>query len=549
MRHLTLLLVAIVMTLGVSLPQLVEAAEPDAKSGLYAIWYSKDTDKYLSQPYIKGGQIVLQWADVEVAKGVYDFSRIDQQLADLNRRGLFTTIQINGNTKPAWLFNETPYIEKKLSVQVKDPKGSLMFWHPTHREAYLKMLRSFAAHLRASPHAQTLLGLRMNLNSLGTEHHYIEPDDRSLDQWVVPDGVDPTGLVPWSRERADEYIAAVMDTYVEEFRGVARIFVRNGIPEELEARYRDLFEDGTLSWFHTSSEAEPRATFAESKYQRFVRDCRSGKTTAYAEPWASTWGHHGGQTDDRWCSPPQWGYWRLLFDLHCGVSYIALYSTDMRVAVEGAYSSVDVNYSQPGGAYQREFNAAFGFAAKYVGHHANPEKAPGAWVAFRQNDTVRAANGIPEARRKLSLFTGDYHFLMRRLPGDASHGEGVVNVGPDDQRFGAWARVLPAGQSMRLKLDDDFAESLRDQASRIHLTYLDQGRGTCRLETGATVMEVQRKGSGRWQTASIDIPPGGLISDNAGAHIRLTASTSPIHLHMVEVERRVPGEAPHPATR
>ncbi|MHC4993572.1 MAG: beta-galactosidase [Planctomycetota bacterium] len=542
MRPSTLSLVAIGTALCVALPLWVEATEPDAKSGLYAIWYSSNPDKYLSQPYIKGGQIVLQWADVEVARGVYDFSRIDQLLTDFNRRGLFTTIQINGNTKPAWLFNETPYIEKKLSVQVRDPKGSLMFWHPTHREAYLNMLRALAVHLRASPDAETLLGLRMNLNSIGTEHHYIEPEDRSLDRWIVPDGVDPTELVPWSRERADEYIAAVMDTYVDEFRGVARIFVRNGIPDELEAKYRDLFEDGTLSWFHTSSEAEPRATFAERKYQRFVRDCRSGKTTAYAEPWASTWGHHGGQTDDRWCSPPQWGYWRLLFDLHCGVSYIALYSTDMRVAVEGAYSSVDVDYRQPGGAYQREFNAAFGFAAKYVGHHASPETAPGAWVAFRENHTVRAANGIPEARRKLSLFNGDYRFLMERLPGDASYGEGVVNVGPDKQRFGAWARVLPAGQSMRLKLDDAFVESLRDQASRIHLTYLDEGQGACRLVAGKLAMDVQCHGSDRWQTASMDIPPGELTPNNADVHIRLTTSGSPIHLHMVEVERLAPTE-------
>jgi hypothetical protein len=58
-------------------------------------------------------------------------------------------------------------------------------------------------------------------------------------------------------------------------------------------------------------------------------DARSGKTSAYAEPWASAWGHHGGLRDDRWCSPPQWMYWRLLNDLHCGVSYIAIYGSDL----------------------------------------------------------------------------------------------------------------------------------------------------------------------------------------------------------------------------
>ena len=182
--------------------------------------------------------------------------------------------------------------------------------------------------------------------------------------------------------------------------------MRNGISDELETKYRAAFEDGTLSWFHTSSEAEPRAKFAERKYQRFVNDCRSGKTTAYAEPWASTWGHHGGLTDDRWCSPPQWGYWRLLFDLHCGVSYIALYSIDIRVAVEGAYHAGGVQYKKPGGAYQREFNEAFAFAARYVGYHACPEQSPGAWVAFRENSTVRAANGIAPPGRRLNVLLG-----------------------------------------------------------------------------------------------------------------------------------------------
>jgi hypothetical protein len=401
----------------------IEAAPPDAKAGLYAIWYSGDPERYLSQPYIKGGQIVLQWADVEVARGKYDFSTIDEKLAELSEQGLFTTIQINGNRKPPWLFDQVPYIERKLSVQVKDPQGSLMFWHPTHRDAYLSMLRALSAHLKNSTHGDTLLGLRMNLNAIGTEHHYIEPEYRPLDRWVVPDRVDPTNLVPWNRELADQYIGSVMDTYIDAFRGTARIFVRNGIPEELEAKYRDAFARGTLSWFHTSSEAEPRAQFAERKYQRFVNDCRSGKTTAYAEPWASTWGHHGGLTDDRWCSPPQWGYWRLLFDLHCGVSYIALYSTDMRVAIEGVYQSGGIRFNDPGGAYQREFNAAFNFASKYAGFHACPKKSPGAWVAFRENSTVRAANGIPEDRRQLKVFTDDYTFLMRRLPGDASIGE------------------------------------------------------------------------------------------------------------------------------
>ena len=57
---------------------------------------------------------------------------------------------------------------------------------------------------------------------------------------------------------------------------------------------------------------------------------------------------------------------------------------------------------------------------------------------------------------------------MRRRPDDSSHGEDVVNVGPEDQRFGAWARILPAGETMQLELDEPFVASLSDHPSLDH---------------------------------------------------------------------------------
>ena len=56
-----------------------ESARRPPKSGIYVIWYSgtaSSADLYLSQPYIVGGQIVLQWHDVEPAEGKYNFARI-----------------------------------------------------------------------------------------------------------------------------------------------------------------------------------------------------------------------------------------------------------------------------------------------------------------------------------------------------------------------------------------------------------------------------------------------------------------------------------------
>lgn len=525
------LLVTRVLNLAAQVPP------PDPKAGLYAIWYNDSQQQFLDQPYVVGGQIVLQWAKVEPRQGCYDFSAIDKALADFAQRGKYTTLQINGNVKPAWLFEKVPFVGERLSVQVGNRQGTLMYWHPTHREAYLAMLRALGTHLDRVTHRERLVGIRMNFNALGTEHHYVSKEFASPDAWTVPAGVDRAALVAWTKTVDDAYVQAVLDTYIQSFRGSIRIFVRNNIGEDLVKAYRADFDDGTLSWFHTSSEVEPRATFAELKYGRFHDDCRSGHTTAYAEPWASAWGHHGGQTDDRWCSPPQWNYWRLLFDLHCGVSYIALYSSDMRVAVEGRYRSQGVELNDLGGAYQAEFNAAFRFAEKYAGHHASPATSPGAWVAFRENHIVRAANGIPESRRELSRFTGDYSFLMRRLPGDKTRGLDVVKIGPDDQRYGAWARVLLQGELMRLALNPRFAASLDGTDVAVLVVFLDAAEGAIEVGVSGRAARTRLTGTGRWREVVMPASGTTLANDKREARIEVAAGEAPVYLHMVEVVR------------
>jgi len=181
------------------------------------------------------------------------------------------------------------------------------------------------------------------------------------------------------------------------------------------------------------------------------------------------------------------------------------------------------------GMYQSEFTKALEFAAKYAGYHAAPEASPGAWIAFRENDTVLAANGVPPERRKLKFFNTDYTFLMERLPGDQSVGQGIINIGPDNQRFGAWARKLPAGKEIKLALNPTFAASLKGGA-KIRITYLDDGPGGFSVEAGLKAHSVKMKATGRWQTAEFPIVGN-------SPKIALTAGKSPLLLHMVEVVR------------
>jgi hypothetical protein len=237
-------------------------------------------------------------------------------------------------------------------------------------------------------------------------------------------------------------------------------------------------------------------------------------------------------------------YWRLLSDLNCGVSHIALYASDLRVAIDGTYRQGGHVYADGNQTYQHEFDAAIQFAAKYVGYHACPRQSPGAWIAFRENGVVRAENGMPARQRKLSVLTGDYSFLMKRLPDDHSVGQDVVNVGPDDQRFGAWARRLPAGDVISLALDESFADSLKGTTPQIRVIYLDEPDKRFDVSLAGRTKTVNMTGTGQWLTASFDVVGSSLQLDSAGAHIQLRSGKDPIHLHMVEVQRAEPQANP-----
>ncbi len=507
--------------------------------GIYALWYKgqKNPDLFLKQPYVTGGQMVFQWKELETGKGRYDFSTVGRELERYGKMKMYTTVQINGNLKPDWLFEEVPYHPQKFSEQTRDEKGSLMYWHPTHRKAYIDLLKAFAAFVKKDPYGKYLLGIRQNFNGFGTEHLPVPAQNVDLKQWIVPGQNDKSIVIePWSKEIKEDYEELILDTYIRVFPGVMKVFVRNTINEKLEARYKKDFRSGKLCWFHTSSEAEPHSSGVERQYRIFYEDCRSGKTLAYAEPWASAWGHHG-KTDDRWCSPPQWFYWTQLFNLHCGVSYIGIYSTDMQVAIDGTYNSTGVNYKDGDNRnYQREFTESILFAKKYAGFHDKPAKSPGAWVAFRENDTILAVNKIPAVNRKLEYFTGDYNFLMERLP-DNSYGKGVIKIGPDEQRFGAWARVLPALQQMKFRLNPVFLESCKNKSIRVSVTYYDAKGKDFNIIINNTSHLVKCEGQNKWNTKVIEIKNGILKPDNKNANITIQNNAENIYLHKVEVNR------------
>lgn len=491
-----------------------QSTAPTRFRGLYDIWYKDDS--VLNFPYIKGGQIMLQWADVEPSEGRYDFSLIEKKLKKFKAAGKFTTIQINGNNKPLWLYNKVPYNKKILSNQIKDDKGSLMYWHHTYINAYLNLIKAYAKYIKSSAYLSQVAGIRMNFNALGTEHTSVPSEERNLAQWVVPAGVN--GATAFDSTTAMRYMETITNAFVKEFGGV-NLMIRNNISEAMIEKLSDKFESGQLMLFHTSSELEPRE---ENKYYLFKKFAGSGKTLAYAEPWANAWGERGKIQDARWATPPQWNYWRLLLDLHSGVSMIALYDADVQVAYSGIYP-----VTQKRVPFQNEFLKAFRFAASYAGYHASPALSPGAWIAFRYS-----SENVPY-KKPLKEFSGNYQFLMEEVSHELKSQSAYKNIGTHEQRFGAWAKMLMPGSITSVKINPVFIKSLAGATGVIRMVYQDSGNAAIKLIVDNKTYRVNTHNSSQWKTIEFVHQFSKVPSDE----MKITAEHSFAFLHMINIER------------
>ncbi|MCX7012376.1 MAG: beta-galactosidase [Candidatus Sumerlaeota bacterium] len=548
--------------LGASLLSANLPAGADAPSsrppgaGIVAIWLnspSLDREAILKMPVIKDGQAVVQWAQVEPEKGKYDFSALDEQLADNAKRHLPATVQLNGNLKPQYLFNEVPYVKetgKDVAAfrQVNNREGTLMFWHPAHEKAYVNCLTALRDHLASSPYKGDIIGLRMNFNPFGTEMTNIFPQDKAAEyarkeRWIQPPGLDRS--LPYNgfnKQEATDYVRRIMRKHVDLFSGVVPMFVRCTFDSDVTEEFAPYLENGTFGLFETGSLFAPFATKAENQQAWFLKYCKTGKTVGYAESFCNAWGWHS-MMEELLLSPPQAFYWRVLCDLHKGVSYIACYGSDLNMALTGAYKvsartvdgrSVNIDYSdsQSGFDYRGQFTEALQFGDRYAGWHASPASAPGAWIALRESDAVGNANN---QREKLKVFTGDYTFLMERLP---DHSTGVTKVGPDQIRYGGYARRLPAHESMRLKVDGRFLESLKGSC-RLSVIYFDDAAGSpFAVSAGGQTWEAPMKGGAAWQTAGFDMAASAFKPAADGAQIVIQAADAPICLHMATIERK-----------
>ena len=53
-------------------------------------------------------QVYLEWAQAEPARGVYNFSVIEDKLRSVAEMGKYAVLKLNGGNKPAWMYDQIP---------------------------------------------------------------------------------------------------------------------------------------------------------------------------------------------------------------------------------------------------------------------------------------------------------------------------------------------------------------------------------------------------------------------------------------------------------
>jgi hypothetical protein len=201
---------------------------PSQNKGLYVGWHSGEPEvRNLS--YVSGGeQIMLEWYALNPEEVTFDFRILDSLLQNIYKKEFKTTIQANNNHMQSWIFDKTPYYPGRFSLQKSwHEKVSPMNWHPVYTKAYTDFSQVRATHLKNSAYRSAGLGIRQNFNALGTEFQIITEEYVSLEQWVIPSGVEP--YVKYS-DKLINYMKTVLNAYVKNYKADFLVFVLNNIP-------------------------------------------------------------------------------------------------------------------------------------------------------------------------------------------------------------------------------------------------------------------------------------------------------------------------------
>jgi len=473
----------------VGLPATASAATlPPA--GIYQVW---GKDASVTKPYIKGGQITVEWPAIQPTRKTFNWSSLDSKLAYFASIGKVATVQINSTTaKPAWIWN---VVSKCGAVK---GQAAPQYWDPKYMAIQSTLVSALAAHLKASPYKSTVALVRASPNAIGTEL-----TDLPAGYTCTPAPGSKNYALKWSKDVRNAYYYDVMNLYrqalLPEINVALRVQVWTQWPGHSPLDW--LGENG--AWMMgTASDPDPDPV--RDAFDLFAfNKVKNGTANAYWEQKNGTKRHL-----------VSWEYWRILMELHKGTRAIAVYGSDLAMA--------DTN---------PEFRATFDFANRYAGYQASAGQAPGAWVALRQG-----SGRLP----------GNYSLHMTQLDPDTTStalnsNSGASPIGNPSQRFGRHARQITGGtakDAMSFALSPAFKAGIATSETTLRVYYLDAGNGSFEVRWAPdAAVTVDKNGSGGWRVAEIPVSglayTGGLAG---GADIKVSQlGTGTTTFHMVEV--------------
>jgi hypothetical protein len=461
--------------------------------GIYLVW---GKDSMATAPYVRGGQVMLEWSQVEPARGSFNWSTLDSELKYYASIGKQATVQINSTTaKPAWLWN---VVARCGSVQ---GQAAPQYWDPVYMTVQTELVSALGAHLRASPYASTVALVRAAPNAIGTELTDM-PSRYSCS--ATPGGHKVSTL--WTKDISFAYYYSVMNLYRQTLLPAFQVALRAQVWTQWSGHCpMDWLGPGGPMIMGTASDIDPNPM--RDGFDLFAYDnVRMGSTNAYWEPIS-----YAGKKN-----LVSWNYWRILLELDKGVRSIGVYG-DLLAK----------------GAADPEYRAAFDFANRYAGHQWDPAGSPGAWVALRQGSGRMAGN--------FTWFMTQLNPATTSTALDSNNGGSMI--GPATQRFGRYARRITGGTgqgTMSFALSPAFRTGIRAASTTLRVTYLDTGTGRFQVRWGSAagqVTTVAKTATGAWRTVAIAVAgsayAGGL---SGGADIAVSeVGSDATDFHMVEV--------------
>lgn len=127
------------------------------RTSFSGVWLQHgDTSDLFNRSYLVGGDLPVNWADIEVSDGVFDWNSTDEAYYASAAAGFYIeTALMTGFSVPPWIFNRTlgPSVPMVKLVTTKNHDIFPYYLDPAYPPLFLRAVKAFADHIATLPPA------------------------------------------------------------------------------------------------------------------------------------------------------------------------------------------------------------------------------------------------------------------------------------------------------------------------------------------------------------------------------------------------------------